>query len=137
MTTKDYTFTGMIPHKRIDYTQYTLSRLHPEWIPVDNPDHLVVAVEEHEDGTKTVTLTVPEAASDAEIQTVIQGDWQNWMPPVNPARTKVIGMTQSAVGVTLDALTAAQVRALLACVLYKAGAIDPATLAIEPLAEWL
>lgn len=50
-------------------------------------------------------------------------------------RTKVSTLAQSAVGVQLDQLTAAQVRALIAFVLYKQGAIDK-TGAIKPLDTW-
>lgn len=43
----------------------------------------------------------------------------------------------SAVGVTLTTLTQAQRLALVAGLLYKAGAIDKQTLAVKPLNTWL
>jgi len=44
---------------------------------------------------------------------------------------------QSAVGVQLQNLTAAQVRSLLAIILFKSGAVDRATLTIKPLNQWV
>lgn len=52
------------------------------------------------------------------------------------ARNGVVTVAQSAVGVGLGALTAQQQRALLACLLYKAGALDE-NLTVQPLEEWL
>lgn len=51
-------------------------------------------------------------------------------------RTRVVSLAQSAVGTQIDALTPAQTRALLALLLYKAGAIDT-TGAVLSLAGWL
>lgn len=51
-------------------------------------------------------------------------------------RTRVLTPAQSSVGVQVDALTAAQIRALVALLLYKQGAIDKSG-AVLPLAGWL
>lgn len=51
-------------------------------------------------------------------------------------RQRVIMLAQSAVGVQIDALTAAQVRALIALLLWQAGAIDRAGM-VKPLGEWV
>jgi hypothetical protein len=51
-------------------------------------------------------------------------------------RQRIFTVAQSAVGQSIDALTAAQVRALVACLLYRAGAIDKAG-TVQPLGEWL
>lgn len=53
------------------------------------------------------------------------------------ARSTILATAQTAVGVQLTALTAAQVRALLACMLYASGGVDPATLTVKPLSEWV
>lgn len=53
------------------------------------------------------------------------------------ARQTILNTAQSAVGVQLTALTAAQVRALMACMLYAAGGVDAATLTVKPLSEWM
>ena len=53
----------------------------------------------------------------------------------NDQLTRVLTLAQSAVGVQLDQLTAAQVRAMISLLLYKQGAIDKNG-AVRPLAEW-
>ena len=51
-------------------------------------------------------------------------------------RARVLAVGQSAVGVSLDALTPAQVRALIALLLWKAGGVaDDGT--VRALREWL
>lgn len=50
-------------------------------------------------------------------------------------RTLVVNAAQTAVGVNLTALTAGQRNALLAILLWKAGALTP-TGEIRPLAQW-
>ncbi len=50
-------------------------------------------------------------------------------------RTLVRNTAQSAVGVALTSLTAAQVRALLAVLLWKNGALDKSG-TVRPLDEW-
>jgi hypothetical protein len=51
-------------------------------------------------------------------------------------RAQIIALAQSAVGVSLSALTAPQVRALTALLLWKAGGVK-ADATVRPLAEWL
>lgn len=51
-------------------------------------------------------------------------------------RTHILTLAQSAVGQSIDTLTAGQVRALVACLIYKAGAIDTAGV-VRPLGAWL
>jgi hypothetical protein len=51
-------------------------------------------------------------------------------------RQRIVTLAQSAVGVSIDALTAAQRNALIACMLYKAGGIDKDGI-VRPLAQWL
>lgn len=50
-------------------------------------------------------------------------------------RTRVLTLAQSAVGVQLDQLAVPQIRALIAILLHKQGAIDKSG-AIRPLADW-
>lgn len=50
-------------------------------------------------------------------------------------RTLVVQAAQNAVGVNLTALTAGQQRALLAILLWKAGAVNPDG-TVRPLAQW-
>lgn len=51
-------------------------------------------------------------------------------------RQQVIVLAQSAVGVRADLLTAPQVRALQAILLWQAGALDKAG-AVRPLVDWV
>jgi hypothetical protein len=51
-------------------------------------------------------------------------------------RQKVLTTAQSAVGVSVDALTAVQVRALLTILLYQQGALDKSGV-VQPLAGWI
>lgn len=51
-------------------------------------------------------------------------------------RQQVVTIAQSAVGVRVDLLTAPQVRALFAAVLWQEGALKP-DLTIRPLADWI
>lgn len=51
-------------------------------------------------------------------------------------RTAIIQAAQGAVGQSVTALTAPQVRALLVILLWKEGALTPAGV-VRPLAEWV
>lgn len=52
------------------------------------------------------------------------------------ARTAAVNIAGSAVGVAIGSLTAAQVRALVACLLWKNGALNSDG-TVKPLASWL
>lgn len=51
-------------------------------------------------------------------------------------RTRVLATAQSAVGISVDQLSAPQVRALLALLLYQQGALDKGGV-VQPLAGWV
>lgn len=51
-------------------------------------------------------------------------------------RQQIVDLAQSAVGVSLSALTAAQRNALTACLLYRAGGVTD-TMTVAPLNEWV
>lgn len=77
--------------------------------------------------------------SDTEIDTAIAAAKAAAQQAVTDAaslKQAIINQAQSAVGVLLTDLTAAQRNALVACLLWKAGALDKA-LKIKPLADWL
>lgn len=57
-------------------------------------------------------------------------------PVAAALRSAVFAIALSAVGVTLANLTPAQVKALAAVLLYKAGGVDPVTQQVLPLAGW-
>lgn len=54
---------------------------------------------------------------------------------MNKLKAQILALAQSAVGVKLDALTAAQRNALVAMLLFKGGAISK-DLTIKPLSQW-
>jgi hypothetical protein len=51
-------------------------------------------------------------------------------------RQRVLTIAQSAVGTQIDLLTAVQVRALIAVLLWKGGALDKAGV-VKPLTDWI
>lgn len=53
------------------------------------------------------------------------------------AKSAILTTAQSAVGVKLTDLTAAQIKALMACMLYAAGGVDLKTMTVKPLSEWV
>jgi len=55
----------------------------------------------------------------------------------NNVKGQITTLAQSAVGVPLADLTQAQIKALMACLLFNAGGVDPATLQVRPLAQWV
>jgi len=55
--------------------------------------------------------------------------------PERVLRAQILVLAASAVGVRLDALTAAQQQAILAIIAWKAGAVA-ADLTVRPLIEW-
>lgn len=74
----------------------------------------------------------PTATERARADTILAAH-----DPTTPTVTdqQLINLAQSAVGVKVDELTAAQVRALLAIVLRKVGAVGP-DLTVQPLPSW-
>jgi hypothetical protein len=73
------------------------------------------------DGAEFVAQQRPETAAEAERKA---------------ARAAVLAAAQSAVGVPVTALTAGQVRALVAALLFKEGGLDGAGV-VRPLAGWV
>ena len=53
------------------------------------------------------------------------------------AKSAILTTAQSAVGIKLVDLTAAQIKALMACMLYAAGGVDLKTMTVKPLSEWV
>jgi hypothetical protein len=58
-------------------------------------------------------------------------------PDYTALRQRLVALAQSSVGVVVDQTTQAQRLALVACLLLRADAIDPVTMAIKPLNTWL
>jgi hypothetical protein len=53
------------------------------------------------------------------------------------ARSAILATAQSTVGVKFTDLTAAQIKALMACLLYAAGGVDVKNMTVKPLSEWM
>lgn len=82
---------------------------------------------------------LPTDPTQAEINAAIQARAsarQQQQQDATALRQRILTTAQSAVGVSIDNLTAGQVRALVATLLYRAGAIDKNGV-VQPLGEWL
>lgn len=81
------------------------------------------------DGAKV--RSAPEADAPALIAAIAQA-----AADAAALRTRILNLAQSAVGVSIDLLTAGQRNALIACLLYENGAIDKDGV-VKPLGQWL
>jgi hypothetical protein len=82
---------------------------------------------------------LPTDPTPAEIQAALaarQAAAQQAQSDALALRQRIVALAQSAVGVSIDALTAGQRNALIACMLYKAGGIDKDGV-VRPLGQWL
>ncbi len=82
---------------------------------------------------------LPSEPTEAEIATAIaarEAAAQQETADNVALRQLVISTAQSTVGLSIDVLGNLQVRALLACLLHKANALDK-DLKIRPLGKWL
>jgi len=57
--------------------------------------------------------------------------------PTSPGKDAIVALIQSTVGVAATDLTNNQRLALMLAMLYKAGAVNPRTLVVKPLNQWL
>jgi hypothetical protein len=80
------------------------------------------------DGTLSVVLSPSAVADDVAADLAFAA--------AAATRAAILPIAQSAVGVALLSLTAAQQRALLACLLFRVGALD-SSLNVRPLATWV
>lgn len=81
-------------------------------------------------------LAVPSDAAIVQAIADLQAARQQAAVDTAALRQQVRATAQSAVGVRVDLLSAGQVRALFALVLFREGALDR-TGAIRPLAQWV
>lgn len=82
-------------------------------------------------------LHIPDSANEVTAQAVIDAHNPAVVTVGDSAFSNILSMAQSAVGVKLVDLTAAQIKALLAVMLYKAGGVNIATMTVNPLAQWV
>lgn len=78
---------------------------------------------------------VVRSAPEAEAPTLIAAV-QQAQADAQALRQQILNLAQSAVGVSLNALTANQRNALVACLLWKAGGVAP-DMTVRPLGQWL
>lgn len=83
-----------------------------------------------------VAIGIPNGVSQSAVEAILAAHSDQEQSDDDKLRAAIVSVAQSAVGVTINDLTAAQVKALLAVLLAKNGAINPDTLAINPLNQW-
>jgi hypothetical protein len=138
MSTVAYSYPGWFSPKQISYISSVVAKNWPNLLAIDNPDHMMISNEQDADGNQITVITVPDTITKAQVDAVANDiTWQTWSPAPDPVYSKVVQLAQSAIGVTLDNLTAAQIKALVAIMLYEHSAIDPSTLTIRPLSAWV
>jgi len=91
----------------------------------------------------SITIAVPDGADVAAVQAVVDAHnvaaldaaAARAVTDAASARTKAVAVATTAVGVNVAALTQAQALALIAVLLYKAGALN-ADGTVRPLTAW-
>lgn len=86
--------------------------------------------------TTVVTLTAEQEAQLQAAADAAAAANQQAQTDAAALRQQILDLAQSAVGVTLSALTTAQRSALTACLLYKAGGVTN-DMKVKSLAQWL
>lgn len=91
---------------------------------------------------RSIVIVGDDVAAQADaIQSVVaahvpQTDYFDSERKSRQALNRVKNLAQGAVGIAIQDLTAAQVRALVACLLYNAGAINESGV-VQPLDTWI
>lgn len=86
--------------------------------------------------SEVVTLTPEQEAFYADLATSGPEATAAEKTAAAALRQQILDLAQSAVGVTLSALTTAQRNALTACLLWKAGGVTN-DMKVKALAQWL
>jgi hypothetical protein len=81
-------------------------------------------------------MSVPLSSEETAERTTIAATEQARQTSADAFRTQISALAQTAVGVRLQDLTQAQIKALMAILLYESGGVDPATLQVRPLEQW-
>lgn len=89
-----------------------------------------------EDGQQITTEMVVTVPDDVDVSAIIAAHVDSDPTEDQKIRSMIVQTATSAVGVKLTDLTLAQIKALIACMLYKAGGVDE-TGTVRPLREWL
>lgn len=83
-----------------------------------------------------VHLLLGEAGDSVEVSPGVRKTVADILAESETVRSRILTLCQSAVGVQLQDLTAAQVKALLAAILWLHGVVD-AQGKVRPLASWI
>jgi hypothetical protein len=128
--TKQLTYTGTFRQSSLmDELLITF----PEWVIGEGDGRqCLLYLEGNEQG---VRLTVPDNADEEAIGTVILAHDPEAPTARETLRNNIKAIAQSAAGIRLNDLTAAQSRALVAILLWKAGGVAP-DMTIKPLGDW-
>jgi hypothetical protein len=84
-----------------------------------------------------VVVGCPDDTDTARLDQAVAGYDPNGETQADKFRDAIIATAQGAVGVALKDLTSAQIKSLMAILLYKARGVDPVTLAVKPLSAWV
>ena len=128
--TKQLTFAGIFKqHLLMDELLTTF----PEWIVGAGEERqCLLYLEGNEQG---VRLTIPDEADEEAVETVILIHDPEAPTAYETLRNNIKSIAQSAAGVRLNDLTAAQSRALVAVLLWKSGGLAP-DMTVRPLGDW-
>lgn len=127
----DYTGTFNIPL----LTQEIID----EFPALDDPQDMLLTFESINGGS-AIRITVPDTATPQQLERlteIVQAHNPASLSRGQQAKQTVVTLAQSAVGVPLAQLTNDQIRALLVCLLHKAGGLDETTVRVKPLNTWL
>lgn len=104
-------------------------------LPV-NPETIFLSLE-WEGGGQTMYLHIPDGASQAAAQAAIDAHNSAVVTAGDSAFSTILNLAQSAAGVKLVDLTAAQIKALMAVMLYQVGGVDINTMTVKALGQWV
>jgi len=107
----------------------------PEWVDENNLlDPYRFAVVFYDTGK--VTLRVPDDADLKAVKELIDAHDPKRLTRREHIRQMVLNAASGAAGKNVKSLTTAEQRALLACLLFRAGAIDENGI-VQPLEDWI
>lgn len=120
---------------KFDLLREELLQAFPEWAAGEGmPGLRLLEFYQEEAGAYA---TIPDGSDTALFAAVVDAHDPSRQTEGEQFRSRIVTIAQSAVGIRLQDLTAAQIKSLMACLLYAAGGIDPETMTVRPLGEWL
>lgn len=98
---------------------------------------ILFLTQEDEAGSQALYLHIPDGASQAAAQAAIDAHNPDVVTAGDSAFNTILSLAQPAVGVRLVDLTAAQIKALMAVMLYQTDGVDAGTVTVKPLNQWV